>query len=203
MLNLYIIWRLVDEMWVTRDLNDQDLSSADDAQKFWIRVQQITNIIGEFMSPLILVMYYAIIPAVYEDIKDNIFLVLGGNRNLWDNFYNTTLTKSVLELDIIANFEYWTTLFFLFWNLKDNQGQYPFELYWGLFAAVFIMVQITDLIGYKSVSKSINLYCALDKIHLKEQLFLVFHPKNHYRINKNLHCGNPLPRLHNPARKNR
>jgi hypothetical protein len=97
-------------------------------------------------------MYHAIIPAVYEDIKDNIFLVLGGNRNLWDNFYNITLTKSVLELDIIANFEYWTTLFFIFWNLKDNGGQYPFELYWGLFAGLFVMVQITDLIGYNSVS---------------------------------------------------
>ena len=122
MLNLYIIWRLVDEMWVTRDLNDQNLEDADDTQKFWIRIQQIVNIVGEVLSPIILIMYFAIIPAVYEDIKDNIFLVLGGNRNLWDNFYNITLTKSVLELDIIANFEYWTTLFFLFWNLKDNEG---------------------------------------------------------------------------------
>ena len=139
-------------MWVTRDLNDQNLEDADDTQKFWIRIQQIVNIVGEVLSPIILIMYFAIIPAVYEDIKDNIFLVLGGNRNLWDNFYNITLTKSVLELDIIANFEYWTTLFFLFWNLKDNEGKYPFELYWGLFAAVFIMVQITDLIGYNSVS---------------------------------------------------
>lgn len=156
MLNLYIIWRLVDEMWVTRDLNDQNLENADDTNKFWIRIQQIVNVVGEVLSPIILIMYFAIIPAVYEDIKDNIFLVLGGNRNLWDNFYNITLTKSVLELDIIANFEYWTTLFFLFWNLKDNEGQYPFGLYWGLFAAVFIMVQITDLIGYNSVS-TINL----------------------------------------------
>ena len=122
MLNLYIIWRLVDEMWVTRDLNDQNLEDADDTQKFWIRIQQIVNVVGEVLSPIILIMYFAIIPAVYEDIKDNIFLVLGGNRNLWDNFYNITLTKSVLELDIIANFEYWTTLFFLFWNLKDNEG---------------------------------------------------------------------------------
>ena len=122
MLNLYIIWRLVDEMWVTRDLNDQDLENADDTNKFWIRIQQIVNVVGEVVSPIILIMYFAIIPAVYEDIKDNIFLVLGGNRNLWDNFYNITLTKSVLELDIIANFEYWTTLFFLFWNLKDNEG---------------------------------------------------------------------------------
>jgi len=122
MLNLYIIWRLVDEMWVTRDLNDQNLENADDTNKFWIRIQQIVNVVGEVVSPIILIMYFAIIPAVYEDIKDNIFLVLGGNRNLWDNFYNITLTKSVLELDIIANFEYWTTLFFLFWNLKDNEG---------------------------------------------------------------------------------
>ena len=122
MLNLYIIWRLVDEMWVTRDLNDQALEYADDTQKFWIRIQQIVNVVGEVLSPIILIMYFAIIPAVYEDIKDNIFLVLGGNRNLWDNFYNITLTKSVLELDIIANFEFWTTLFFLFWNLKDNEG---------------------------------------------------------------------------------
>lgn len=73
--------------------------------------------VGEVLMPAIWITYLTIIPAVYEDIKDNIFLVLGGNRNLWDNFYNITLTKSVLELDIIANFEYWTTLFFIVWNM--------------------------------------------------------------------------------------
>lgn len=150
--NLYITWRLVDEMWVTRDLNDYNLDNADDTQKFWIRLQQIVNIVGEVLAPLTVIMYHAIIPAVYEDIKDNIFLVLGGNRNLWDNFYNITLTKSVLELDIIANFEYWTTLFFIVWNMKDDAGKYPISVYWGIFGGLFVMVQITDLIGYKSVS---------------------------------------------------
>lgn len=140
MLNVYIIWRLVDEMWVTRDLNDYDLSVADDIQIFWIRLQQIVNMVGEVISPLMVITYFAIIPAVYEDIKDNIFLVLGGNRNLWDNFYNITLTKSVLELDIIANFEYWTTLFFIVWNMKDDEGKYPIQLYWGIFGGLFLLV---------------------------------------------------------------
>jgi hypothetical protein len=96
MLNIYIMWRLVDEMEVTKDLRNYDLTNADDNEIFWIRLQQAVNIAGQVISPLALVTYLAIIPAVYEDVKDNIFLVLGGNRNLWDNFYNITLTKSVL-----------------------------------------------------------------------------------------------------------
>jgi hypothetical protein len=121
MLNLYIFYRLIDEMWITADLRNVDFTNASDAEKIWVRTQKILNIIGEVICPIFIIMYIAIIPAVYEDIKDNIFLVLGGNRNLWDNFYNITLTKSVLELDIIANFEYWTTLFFIVWNMKDDK----------------------------------------------------------------------------------
>jgi hypothetical protein len=63
-----------------------------------------------------------IIPAVYEDIKDNIFLLLGGNRNLWDNFYNLTLTMSALKMDIIANLEFWTTFFFLLYTVDYSDS---------------------------------------------------------------------------------
>ena len=53
------------------------------------------------LSIIFTIIELSILPAVYEDIKDNIFLALGGNNNLWNNFYNVTLTKSTLKLDLI------------------------------------------------------------------------------------------------------
>ena len=63
------------------------------------------------LSFIFTVIELSILPAVYEDIKDNIFLALGGNNNLWNNFYNVTLTKSTLKLDLIFTCQYWTAFF--------------------------------------------------------------------------------------------
>lgn len=68
---------------------------------------------------LILIVVFLILPAVYEDIKDNIFLVLGGNRNLWANFYHITLSQSAVKLDLLANLEFWTTFFFVVINFEN------------------------------------------------------------------------------------
>lgn len=92
-----------------------------------------------------------IIPAVYEDIKDNIFLLLGGNRNLWDNFYNLTLTMSALKMDIIANLEFWTTFFFLLYTIDYQEAKFPVWSYWGVFGGLLLVVLITDVIGYRSI----------------------------------------------------
>ena len=93
-----------------------------------------------------------IIPAVYEDIKDNIFLLLGGNRNLWDNFYNLTLTMSALKLDIIANLEFWTTFFFLLYTIDYTDAKFPVWGYWTVYGSLLFVVLLTDILGYRSVS---------------------------------------------------
>ena len=93
-----------------------------------------------------------IIPAVYEDIKDNIFLLLGGNRNLWDNFYNLTLTMSALKLDIIANLEFWTTFFFLLYTIDYTDAKFPVWSYWTVYGLLLFVVLLTDILGYRSVS---------------------------------------------------
>ena len=97
-----------------------------------------------------------IIPAVYEDIKDNIFLLLGGNRNLWDNFYNLTLTMSALKMDIIANLEFWTTFFFLLYTVDYSDSQYPIWAYWSFYGSLLFIVLLTDVFGYRSVRFNSN-----------------------------------------------
>ena len=94
-----------------------------------------------------------IIPAVYEDIKDNIFLLLGGNRNLWNNFYNLTLTMSALKMDIIANLEFWTTFYFLLYTIDYTNAEFPVWSYWAVYGFLLFVVLLTDVLGYRSVSK--------------------------------------------------
>ena len=113
LMNAYFVWRMVDDMWVDQTFqNDFEAEGADETQKALARTSQIVNVVFTVLCPVMTLLSVTIIPAVYEDIKDNIFLLLGGNRNLWDNFYNLTLTMSALKLDIIANLEFWTTFFF-------------------------------------------------------------------------------------------
>lgn len=116
-MNIYFIWRLVDSLWIEKSIEVPEDEQNDELIKLLVLLEMIMNIACCCFNLFALIAYYSIIPAVYEDIKDNIFLVVGGNKNIWDNFYNVTLSKSVLKLDVIANLEFWTTLYFLLYNM--------------------------------------------------------------------------------------
>ncbi|MFN9902208.1 MAG: hypothetical protein ACK55Z_26180, partial [bacterium] len=74
------------------------------------------------------------IPSIYEDIKDNIFLALGGSNALWENFYNMAFSKSIIKLDLIGNLEFWTTYFFILYNFKvEDQNTIQYVSYWVIY----------------------------------------------------------------------
>lgn len=89
---------------------------------------------------------------MYEDIKDNIFLALGGNTSLWANFYNVTLTKSVIKLDTIFNCQFWTAFFFVVFDFQDTSTLYR-AIYWVVYAlSLYLSIQ-ADIFGYWAVQK--------------------------------------------------
>lgn len=144
-------------MWIDHTFqHDFDQDEASDSQKAIARIQQVINVTFTVLCPLMTILSILIIPAVYEDIKDNIFLLLGGNRNLWDNFYNLTLTMSALKIDIIANLEFWTTFFFLLYTIDYSDAQFPKWAYWSVYGTLLFIVLLTDIFGYRSVSPSFS-----------------------------------------------
>ena len=154
-------------MWVTKSIPNnytyaQDLDS--DFDKTLSFIVYVLNISAMVVCPLITILSISIIPAVFEDIKDNIFLLLGGNRNLWDNFYQLTLTMSSMKLDIMANFEFWTGLFFIQWNIDYDNSQYSYIVYWSIFGGLLFIVILVDLVGFKQVSEKKS--CKFDNFNL-------------------------------------
>eukprot|EP00350_Pseudokeronopsis_sp_OXSARD2_P001355 CAMPEP_0170558480 /NCGR_PEP_ID=MMETSP0211-20121228/35711_1 /TAXON_ID=311385 /ORGANISM="Pseudokeronopsis sp., Strain OXSARD2" /LENGTH=58 /DNA_ID=CAMNT_0010870463 /DNA_START=377 /DNA_END=553 /DNA_ORIENTATION=+ len=57
-------------------------------------------------------------------MKEDIFLRIGANQNVWDIYKNFTLSKGILELDFVLNTEFFLIVFFMFYDvnvgLEDN-----------------------------------------------------------------------------------
>lgn len=149
-------------MWIAKVIEKR--AGDDEFRETMVLVQSMLNMVYTPMCGIILIMVYLILPAVYEDIKDNIFLVLGGNRNLWANFYHITLSQSAVKLDLLANLEFWTTFFFVVINfefLDENESEggktniVPIYVYWIIYGVTLLVLVIADIVGYKSI-KNIN-----------------------------------------------
>jgi hypothetical protein len=83
-------------------------------------------------------------------MKEDIFLKIGANQNVWgkknnihtlfiDVYKNFSLCKSILELDITLNAEFMLLVFFLFYNIQDGDSQLK---YYDLAGDIFFTVLI-------------------------------------------------------------
>jgi hypothetical protein len=59
--------------------------------------------------PLIPIITYII----YTELNQNILLHLDGNKALFDQFIEITLSRGLLRLDLVANLLFFTTFFFI------------------------------------------------------------------------------------------
>ena len=102
------------------------------------------------------------IPSIYEDIKDNIFLALGGSNSLWENFYNMALSKSIIKLDLIGNLEFWTTYFFILYNFNvEDQNTIQYVSYWVIYSVLLVSIVISAMIGFVAIRKITKTYYIL------------------------------------------
>ena len=129
-------------------------------------------------SGVFTILELSIIPAVYEDIKDNIFLALGGNTNLWSNFYYMTLTKSVIKLDLIFNLQFWTAFLFVVSDFKNEKKDYYIYIYYSVYGLSLLLSIGSDYLGLKSIRSSakmnFTLFFFLRAISELIKIFIVF-----------------------------
>lgn len=115
LLNMFILMRSIDMLFLSKSIKPANVIDDPSQKNFDLAYTYITY--AEIVTSILFtILELSILPAVYEDIKDNIFLALGGNTALWLNFYNLTLSKSVVKLDLIFNCQFWTAFFFVVYD---------------------------------------------------------------------------------------
>lgn len=74
-----------------------------------IYVQWILLVFGLITVVICMTLYYGLSVLVFKETKENIFLHLEGNNQVYDNFYQVTFTRGILKLDFIVNLEFFTS----------------------------------------------------------------------------------------------
>ena len=64
-----------------------------------------------------------IIKPVYNNMQEEVFLKIGGNRNVWDVYKYYTLCKSFLELDLFNSIVFMITSVFIWFNIEQRDTQ--------------------------------------------------------------------------------
>lgn len=104
--------------------------------------------IGIGVIPLVLLFILSIIPAVFEDIKDDIFLALGGGQNIWSYYYLTTKAQSALKCDIFGNLMFWVGYHFM---IRKYQGEGWGIIRWTVYSFVLLILIPATIYGFKTV----------------------------------------------------
>jgi hypothetical protein len=52
--------------------------------------------------------------ALYSEMRENLYLMLEGNRILYKQFNSITFARGVIKLDFLANFLYFTSFIYVY-----------------------------------------------------------------------------------------
>lgn len=66
------------------------------------------DIIGILQNLLVFPLYCAVTYFVYAEMRDWIVMHLDGNRIMFSNFKEVTMTRGILKLDVLANLQYFS-----------------------------------------------------------------------------------------------
>lgn len=77
------------------------------------------DFIGIGIALIVLPLFIAVTYFVYQDMREFIVFHLDGNRIMWQNFIEVTMTRGILKLDVLANLEYFSCFIFLFTFNED------------------------------------------------------------------------------------
>jgi hypothetical protein len=69
---------------------------------------------GAFLSMLFVL---SILKPVFNNMREDVFLKIGGNKNVWDVYKYLTLSKSFLKLDLINCVEFFITGIFVWYTV--------------------------------------------------------------------------------------
>lgn len=172
LLNFYIFYRSVDMLFISKSVRKD--SHQQPKIHMLENVFYYTTCAQMSFAAIFTVLGLSILPAIYEDIKDNIFLALGGNTSLWVNFYNLTLSKSIIKLDLIFNLQFWTAFFFIIYDFREDTF-YLRVLFWGINAAVLLLSILASLIGYITVKRiRASTFCLFFTTRILSEVIKIF-----------------------------
>lgn len=103
----------------------------------------LMDITGICLNVILFALYCVVTYFIYIEMRQFIILHLDGNRIMWTNFQEITMTRGVLKLDILANIEFFTS--FLFILLKDEQNFDP--AIWGTMGGLLLFSLIVQYYG--------------------------------------------------------
>lgn len=96
-----------------------DLFVDGSAQAHLRRLIFFMDFIGIGIGLIVLPLFIAVTYFVYQDMREFIVFHLDGNRIMWQNFIEVTMTRGILKLDVLANLEYFSCFIFLFTFNED------------------------------------------------------------------------------------
>lgn len=82
-----------------------------------IKAEYILSWAGIIGAVVLMIMILIIVKPVYSNMKADIFLKIGGNSNKWNAYYNYTLSKSLLKLDLINCIAFMATSLFVWYTI--------------------------------------------------------------------------------------
>jgi hypothetical protein len=65
---------------------------------------------------------YLLIVALYSEMRENLYLMLEGNRILYKQFNDITLAKGVIKLDLLSNIVYFTSFIYIIVQDYENDN---------------------------------------------------------------------------------
>ena len=124
---------------------DADDNGKVDFYDVMIYIQWILIVFGLITVVICLTLYYGLSVLVFKETKENIFLHLEGNNQVYDNFYQVTFTRGILKLDFIVNLEFFTS--FVVIMISDKKTQ-PSSIHaWAILAGLFVALILCNILG--------------------------------------------------------
>ena len=117
-------------------MDDNDLFNDGSVSGHLSRLIFFLDFIGIGVGLFILPMFIAVTYFVYMDMREFIVFHLDGNRIMWQNFIEVTMTRGILKLDVLANIQYFSCFVFLFTFNQDIQKEWPV---WATMGGLFIV----------------------------------------------------------------
>lgn len=87
---------------------DANIWKGDTLDAHIARILFIQDLVGIALNFLILPLFFVITYYVYQDMREFIIFHLDGNRIMWQNFIDVSMTRGILKLDLLANLEYFS-----------------------------------------------------------------------------------------------
>lgn len=125
---------------------------------YWVSllvvVQFVLDIVGIVAIIPLLFLTIAITFFVYDELRTTIYHHLDGNRVVYKDFQDITLTRAILKLDFLANLEFFTAFIFVIFESQpdaEHAVEHGNVIFAGCMAGLLAFTVIVQLCGWRAI----------------------------------------------------